>query len=1655
MFYTTITIYNADPINSIYSAGFSFYNADGAFEVGAWGSLATPIPPGGTKVFSDLQDVDPKIGDQGLVFPKSGYRALFSYSTNPNDPAQTTPAGYPSPTLTFYVTSSGGVFVDDNTDGASQDQKKSNPCGMPQWRVSEPYLSLWIDDEPLGYQPALGPRISFGLSFKQRESTAGSSANLFSVGKKWNCSWLSYIAPDLNLSNVVYFPGGGQRTFTAASDYITNTRLTGSTNSGFTLSYPDGSKDVYGFIVTNSSGTFLEAFMTERWNPQSQKMSLHYAAYDPSAPVIRLQTVVDGDGLTNSIYYVSSNDFSTNLISQVVDPFGRTNSLAYDSRGHLTNITDVARLSTAFTYDSNDLITNMTTPYGPTSFALTDSTGTNVPPNGRSVLVTEPDSGQQLFLYQDSAPGLTNSYATSAVPATTNFSNTFENAQLNVRNTFHWGRLQYAHVTNSIANLSGTDFRIARMQHWLMSSTANVGQTLSLTREPSADNGAAVEGQKTWYDYAGKTNNAYEGTQTLPLFAAQVLPDGSTRFTRTDRNTLGLVTTNVSTYGAGSTLRTNIFTYATNNIDLLTVTNAIGVQTASNAYNSYHQVLTNYNALGEMTVFNYNAKQQLASTTLPTGLVTTNIYFTSGSSSNHLNQTIDYAVIGGATNYYRTNSYTWTNDLILTHTDPLGLTVTNTWDNLQRLTRLDYPDGTSVVNTYANLDLIQTTDRMGFTTSSGYNSIRRLVALTNANNVVSRFGYCSCGSLEAVTNAFGTSVQSVTTYSWDLQGNMLQSVGPDGYTLTYNYNALAQLTNTTDGTTGTTNSFNNQGLQITSSNAFGQVSATTFDALDRATNTVGANGVAVSSTFDNLNRILTRAYPDNGVEHFAYTPNIAGVTGYTNQLGTNVVNYAYDPLGRKTAEVYPGISTNSFAYDGANDLLTLTDGKTQVTTWHYDQFGRTTNKLDAATNVIFTYGYDPDNRLTNRTSGAKGTTTYRFDPLGNLTNVVYPVNTNLVLAYDALNRLTSMVDAVGTTTYGYDATGQLLTEDGPWADDTVSYGYNNRLRTSLSLLAPNASPWTQSYSYDAARRLQTLASPAGSFSYAYDPTRNLQVGKLTLPSGAYITNSYDSVARVLSTQLRNSSAGILNSHRYVYDPASQRTQQVFTATNFINYTYDGAGQLVTALGKENSGTNRLFEQFGYAYDAAGNLNFRTNNALLQTFNVNNLNELSSIARSGTLTVEGTTTSPATNVTVNMSNAVLYSDSTFAAQGFIVTNGNNGYTTIAKDSYGRQDTSSVTVNLLATNSYTYDLNGNLTSDGKRGFDYDDENQLIRITVTNGWKSEFLYDGKFRRRIRREYTWASSTWRQTNEVHYVYDGNHVIQERDPNNLPTVAYCAAGARLLARTDLATLISQPSAAHAYYHLDGNGNVTALVNAQQVLVARYLYDPFGNMLSQSGSLAAANRYRFSSKEAHDNSGLIYFGRRFYDPGLQRWVNRDPIHELGGYHPFRFVANDPINNIDPHGEWVIGAVIGTVSGIVSGIGGAIAQGGSTREIITSAVVGGVIGLIIGGLDPTEGFATEALIEAGTIGALAGFSGSIAGQLIAKPSAIPDPSTVAIDTLGGALGGFTGQFGYGTVLADIGSEFLAESTGALYDFFASELAATINAANQPPEKTPCP
>jgi RHS repeat-associated protein len=1386
------------------------------------------------------------------------------------------------------------------------DWSDNSSCGMPRWWVSEPYVSLHFRDEPLGYQPVQGARVSFKLQFTQREFKTGVYPNLFSVGKRWNFAWNSFITTsNASIFTAVHLSDGKEITFHGNSvDYLTNTKITGATNSGFTISYPDGSRDVYGFIVTNSTGFFLQAYRTEHWNPQSQKTLFVYDTYTPSdSPVIRLLYVVDGDGRTNYIYYVNSNSYSTNLIDHVVDAFGRTTYLGYDNSGHLTNIVDVAGITNSFAY-VGDAITTLTTPYGNTSFQTTTAT------NSRSVLVIQPDGGKHLYLYQDSTPVLPSSYAGDQIPVCGAFSTTFDTNNLNLHNSFHWGPRQYAVLSNTnISSFNTNDFFRARMKHWLSSEFRSPGDTLSMERAPSPDSGGTIEGQKTWYDYLGKTNNAYEGTQFRPLFVAQVLPEGTTKFSRLMRNDIGAVTNEISTYSisSGSTtlLRTNIYVYDSFGIDLLAVTNALGVLASSNVYNASHEITNNFTPLGK-TIYTYDANNRFTSSTSPSGLVTTNIYDGNG----FLQQQI---VLG-----FSTNTYTYASGLVATHTDTRNLTTTNAWDALQRLRRVGFPDGTFITNVYQNLDLVQVVDRMGFTNSYVFDSMRRL---TNASDALGRhtvYNYCSCGALDSILDAAG----NLTSFNRDNLGRATNILYADGYGVTSQFDLVGRMTNTIDSAgASVTNWFNNEGLLVAVTNAFGRVQTMAYDVLDRVTNAVDANGVGINTTYDSLNRVLTRAYPDGGTELFGYTTNVRGMTTYTNQLQKGSF-YGYDSAGRKISETNANSEVTLFGYSGPGDLLTLTDGKTQTTSWNYDQFGRVTNKVDASANVIFVYSYDADDRLTNRWTPVTSNTVYSYDSVGNLATVRYQRTTN-TFTYDAMDRLTNMVDLVGVTAYSYDAAGQLLSEDGPWDSDKVNYTYQNRLRMALSLPAPNASPWTQTYGYDAARRLTNVTSQAGSFTYFLGGSgfASPLVKKLLFPNSAYFTNYYGVNARLLGTHLRNSSGGALDTDDYVYNAGNQRTQQVFTAGNYVNYAYDNIGQLKTALGQEPSGaTNRMQEQFGYVYDAAGNLNYRTNNTLIQTFSVNSLNELTTVASSGNLTVAGSTTGPATNVTVNTSNAILYVDNTFASTNQPWIASTNIFTAIAKDSYGRIDTNTVTARLAFNCNADYDLNGNLLRDRylfgatNRVFAYDDENQLVAVWVTNTWKSEFSYDGRMRRRTQTNYTWSGSSWLPTNAIHYIYDGNLVIQERDGSNLPQVTYTRGNdlsgnlqgvgggiGGLLARTDAGLAIAGSAFATAFYHADGNGNITCLIYTNQTIAAKYKYDPFGCILSQSGPLADANLYRFSSKEFHFASGLIDYLYRFYDSGLQRWINRDPIGEQGGNNLYEFVGNEPVAHLDELG----------------------------------------------------------------------------------------------------------------------------------------------------------
>jgi RHS repeat-associated protein len=586
----------------------------------------------------------------------------------------------------------------------------------------------------------------------------------------------------------------------------------------------------------------------------------------------------------------------------------------------------------------------------------------------------------------------------------------------------------------------------------------------------------------------------------------------------------------------------------------------------------------------------------------------------------------------------------------------------------------------------------------------------------------------------------------------------------------------------------------------------------------------------------------------------------------------------------------------------------LTNADGAITSWNYDIYGRMIKKTDANNVLVETNDYDADGQLAKHWTPAKGLTLYTYDNNGNTLSVAYSTGPGITSTYDSLNRIATMTDAVGHSVFAYQNFGPfwsaLSSEDGPWASDTMSRTYSASGLPSMYSLDGG---WSGSYGYDSMLRLHTFSSPAGTFTYNYANATGRQISSLALPGGSTIAYGYDPAGLLTSTALKDSGNTVLDSYGYTYDAVGWRTNVLRADGSRVGYGYDGIGQLTSATGFESGGTPRYNENFGYTYDPAGNLTQRINDTLSQTFAVDPANELTNVLRTtSVMTVVGGLTNTPTSLSINGKTANIYGDKTFAATNVALVDGANIFTNVLTIS-GNSFTNQLTKNLPASADLSYDLNGNMTGDGLHGFEYDCANQLTRITQTNKFKSEFVYDGFGRRRIRREYAWTG-TWVPTSETHYVYDRMLVIQERDGNNISTVSYTrgldlsgseqGAGGigGLLARTD--------ANGSALYHADGNGNVTAMINSGGTIVAKYLYDSYGNILDKSGKLADANVYRFSSKEVHILTGLYYYGYRYYEPNVQRWVNRDTAGEFGGLDLYSFVANTPIDSIDTFGEWI-------------------------------------------------------------------------------------------------------------------------------------------------------
>ncbi len=100
---------------------------------------------------------------------------------------------------------------------------------------------------------------------------------------------------------------------------------------------------------------------------------------------------------------------------------------------------------------------------------------------------------------------------------------------------------------------------------------------------------------------------------------------------------------------------------------------------------------------------------------------------------------------------------------------------------------------------------------------------------------------------------------------------------------------------------------------------------------------------------------------------------------------------------------------------------------------------------------------------------------------------------------------------------------------------------------------------------------------------------------------------------------------------------------------------------------------------------------------------------------------------------------------------------------------------------------------------------------------------------------------------------------------------------------------------------------------ATGVKSATYDYNAFGETIQSDGVASVANHFRFSTKYTDDETGLLYYGYRFYQPSTGRWPSRDPIEERGGKNLYAFIKNNPIAHFDALGLYIWNYVAPTLN----------------------------------------------------------------------------------------------------------------------------------------------
>ena len=457
----------------------------------------------------------------------------------------------------------------------------------------------------------------------------------------------------------------------------------------------------------------------------------------------------------------------------------------------------------------------------------------------------------------------------------------------------------------------------------------------------------------------------------------------------------------------------------------------------------------------------------------------------------------------------------------------------------------------------------------------------------------------------------------VTTFDYDTYGNLASLTGPDGYNLTCTRDALDRIMRVTfpDGT----------------------YLETTYLALDPQTSR-DRLGRITSFGYNSLRQLVSVTDPANRTTGYAWCR--CGALKQLIDAKGRITTWKHDVASRVTSKVYPDGSTIAYAYQPfSGRLQSMTDEKGQVKTYGYnldDSLASLTYTNSAVATPNLAFAYDPDFlRMTSMTDGTgvtnyaynsiapgtlgagslsaldgplpNDTITYTYDKLGRRT--AYAINgVGETLTYDALGRLVSAVNPLGTFGYSYvGPTRRLDTVTFPNSVTSV-YGYQPlngdfRLQSITHALPGNTPVGQHTYGYDAHDRLtswsiQDGALPAVSFTAAYDNADRLTSFASTGRNFSYSYDAADNrltetINGVTATAAHNSLNEITSinaaappaARAYAWDAENRLVAIDYTGTNQrTEFTYDGRSRCVRLVEKTGATVtaDRRFVWCGYA-----------------------------------------------------------------------------------------------------------------------------------------------------------------------------------------------------------------------------------------------------------------------------------------------------------------------------------------------------------------------------------------------------------------------------------------------------------------------------------------